>query len=75
MIHTWDYCGQCECPFVKCGACGNKCCNGTNGEVDGKPCTACDSAYEQQRTETPPNFTEEYMAKKIAEVQSVWDSF
>lgn len=46
--HTWRYCTLCECEMVICGTCGNNCCNGGSGEVDGKPCPDCDSAYAMQ---------------------------
>jgi len=35
--------------MVLCGKCGNNCCNGGYGEVDGKECDACPSAYEMQK--------------------------
>lgn len=46
--HRWDYCDLCEVEIVMCGKCGNNCCNGGYGEVDGKKCDACPSAYELQ---------------------------
>lgn len=57
-IHTWDYCGHCESPFVRCRKCGNNSCNGGYG-LDGE-CDACPSAYEMQLKEQPPEFPEEY---------------
>ena len=65
--HTWDYCGLCECPFVRCGTCGNNCCNGTSG------CKDCDSAYEMQENETPPEFSKEYMQEAIRQSDSFFD--
>jgi hypothetical protein len=46
MNHYWDYCSLCEHDVVICGKCGNNTCNGGYGEVDGKQCDACESAYE-----------------------------
>jgi len=70
--HTWDYCGTCKRPFVRCGTCGNNCCNSSYGEVDGETCEACASAYEKQDNETPPVFSEEYMQEAIRESDSFW---
>lgn len=43
--HKWDICDLCG-PMVRCGHCGNNCCNGGSG--DGCP-DNCASAYEMQR--------------------------
>lgn len=59
--HNWDYCGLCKAPFVRCGKCGNNCCNGT------ERCTECYMAYKKQKNEVPPDFSEEYKNKKISE--------
>jgi len=70
--HTWDYCGVCCDAFVRCGKCGNNCCNGGYGEIDGKPCDACSFAYEMQCSEKPPKFSEEYKAQKVKEFDAVF---
>jgi hypothetical protein len=44
--HRWSYCDLCEHEVVICGKCGNNTCNGGYGEVDGKECDACPSAYD-----------------------------
>jgi len=44
--HYWEYCELCEHDVVICNKCGNNTCNGGSGEVNGKPCEDCDSAYE-----------------------------
>jgi hypothetical protein len=46
--HHWDYCDHCQTSMVICGKCGNNCCNGGYGEVDGIQCDACPSAYDMQ---------------------------
>jgi hypothetical protein len=47
--HKWDYCNVCEGSMVRCGKCGNNCCNGGYGTLpDGTTCDACPSAYEMQ---------------------------
>lgn len=46
MNHKWGYCDHCEHDVVLCGKCGNNTCNGGYGEVDGKQCDVCESAYE-----------------------------
>jgi hypothetical protein len=51
--HYWDYCHLCEHDVVICGKCGNNTCNGGYGEVDGKECDACPSAYDLYLN-TPP---------------------
>lgn len=39
--HSWFECEMCG-PSVRCGKCGNNCCNGRYG------CDACPSAYDMQ---------------------------
>lgn len=47
MEHKWEICEMCG-PFVRCGYCGNNCCNGGTGTLpDGKEC-GCKEAYAQQ---------------------------
>jgi hypothetical protein len=59
FMFTWDYCGTCECMFVRCPMCGNNCCNAGFGSVtkDFKPdpthkewgnCPVCNLAYQFQ---------------------------
>jgi hypothetical protein len=55
--HHWEYCDECEVWMVVCGTCGNNCCNGGYGEVDGKPCPDCESAYELQDLGKPESST------------------
>ena len=43
--HKIIYCSHCERDIVICGTCGNNTCNGGYGEVDGKRCIDCESAY------------------------------
>lgn len=45
--HHWDNCDLCG-RMVVCGKCGNNCCNGGYGTVDGAQCDACPSAYALQ---------------------------
>lgn len=48
MQHYWDYCEMCG-PMVRCGKCGNSCCNAMHGTLkDGKECDACSEAYKIQ---------------------------
>lgn len=44
--HKWFWCDCCEVYAVACGTCGNNTCNGGYGEVDGKECPDCESAYQ-----------------------------
>ncbi len=46
--HHWSHCNLCDVDMVICGKCGNNCCNGGYGTVDGQMCDACPSAYEVQ---------------------------
>jgi len=64
---SWDYCGTCKRAFIRCEKCGNNCCNGGHGEINGEPCDACDSAYKIQQNEKPPEFYEEYKQRKEQE--------
>lgn len=49
--HKWAICGGCGL-MVLCGRCGNNCCNGGYGTVDGEDCPDCPSAYEFQKEYT-----------------------
>lgn len=44
--HFVCYCNLCEADMVVCATCGNNCCNGGYGEVDGKQCHDCPNAYD-----------------------------
>lgn len=46
--HYWEYCNHCHASMVVCGKCGNNCCNGGYGEIDGVQCDACPEAYAMQ---------------------------
>lgn len=49
--HYWIECTMCG-PTVKCGKCGNNCCNGGYGTLPtGEECEACPSAYQKQEIE------------------------
>ena len=47
--HRWGFCELCETEMVFCGKCGNNCCNGGYGSIDGVKCDACSSAYDLQQ--------------------------
>lgn len=44
----WKYCPTCKSPYVECPLCGNNCCNGGSGTIDGEQCFVCDLAYDEQ---------------------------
>jgi hypothetical protein len=46
--HVLDYCDGCETEMVTCGTCGNNCCNGGYGEINGAKCPDCPAAYDAQ---------------------------
>lgn len=46
--HTLSYCNMCSTNAVWCVTCGNNCCNGSYGKVDGSDCHDCASAYADQ---------------------------
>lgn len=51
MIHTahkLGYCAHCRTDMIICKTCGNNCCNGGSGVVDGAPCKDCLDAYDVQ---------------------------
>lgn len=45
--HYWSDCEMCG-RMVVCGKCGNNCCNGGYGEINGITCDACPEAYNIQ---------------------------
>lgn len=47
--HREGFCYTCDCYMIICGTCGNNCCNGGYGQVNGKQCPDCPSAYELQK--------------------------
>jgi len=48
MKMKWMWCDLCDCATVICPKCGNNCCNGGYGKIDGKQCTMCKEAYKYQ---------------------------
>lgn len=50
LIYSRHYLSKCNhCgPMVICSTCGNNCCNGGHGTVNGNPCKDCSSAYKAQ---------------------------
>ena len=55
--HVWNDCPICG-RHVRCGYCGNNCCNGGTGKLpDGSEC-GCDEAYEKQSREMKMGVTE-----------------
>ena len=46
--HTLSFCVGCDTNMVLCATCGNNCCNGGSGTVNGETCRDCDEAYEHQ---------------------------
>ena len=65
----WGYCELCDSTFVYCPKCGNNCCNGGSGELDGEKCDVCELAYQYQdlacKTKTDPS--KEYIENHPAE--------
>lgn len=52
--YVWKWCELCRTGYIECPKCGNNCCNGGYGEVDGETCDKCESAYEYQERESDP---------------------
>ena len=48
MTFTWAWCRTCDRAAVICPKCGNNCCNGGSGQVDGELCDICNLAYQYQ---------------------------
>lgn len=44
-LFEWKWCELCGHATVICPECGNNCCNGGYGTVDGKYCKVCPEAY------------------------------
>ncbi len=44
-----EYCKACETDMIICPKCGNNCCNGGSGKVNGEPCDVCSLAYQYQQ--------------------------
>lgn len=49
VIYKWAWCNQCDCATIICPHCGNNCCNGGSGRLDGEKCPYCIDAYDYQR--------------------------
>jgi len=45
--HKLTFCKHCDRYMHICWKCGNNTCNGGYGEINGEPCTECESAYEE----------------------------
>jgi hypothetical protein len=46
--NTIEWCQTCHRWMVLCHVCGNNCCNGGVGAIDGHPCGDCAEAYREQ---------------------------
>ncbi len=46
--HKLSFCEACDINIVICAACGNNCCNGGSGKINGIICNYCDEAYKHQ---------------------------
>jgi len=47
--HKWVWCKMCCCASYICPECGNNCCNGGYGKVDGEICKVCLESYKYQQ--------------------------
>lgn len=58
LCFVWGWCETCDAPYIKCPKCGNNCCNGGYGEINGVVCDTCNLAYQYQqlagKTNTEP---------------------
>lgn len=59
MEHKWEICAICG-PMVRCGYCGNNCCNGGTGEIEEGVKCGCKEAYTQQGNGPPEGFVDPY---------------
>ena len=48
MQFEWQLCTHCGAYMIRCPKCGNNCCNGGYGTVDGVECDICPLAYQFQ---------------------------
>ena len=61
--HHLSYCDTCCDYMVICATCGNNCCNGGSGKINGDKCPDCDDAYEVQSLyHADPNLIIEFSA-------------
>jgi len=76
MKFTWEFCEMCGAYFIRCPKCGNNCCNGGCGEINGVQCDVCELCYQFQelsyQNNLEPKITEED-AKKILAYQEKLD--
>lgn len=45
---AWEYCSWCDCAMICCPKCGNNCCSGGYGNINGEKCDLCPDAYKYQ---------------------------
>lgn len=48
MMFHWEWCGECDFAFIRCPKCGNNCCCGGYGQIEGKECDVCSLSYQYQ---------------------------
>lgn len=55
--HLLSRCELCDTDMIICATCGNNCCNGGYGKINGEPCKDCPDAYDVQDAywENPSN--------------------
>lgn len=61
----WDYCPVCNTMTVICPKCGNNCCNGGIGTVDGEECDVCELAYNHMKHSEKPSKPDNWLVKRI----------
>jgi ribosome-binding protein aMBF1 (putative translation factor) len=75
MEFKWEFCPICEAYFIRCPKCGNNCCNGASGQVDGQECDVCELCYEFQElsynNHLQPKITDEDVAKALENKQKL----
>ena len=57
----WEWCSDCDAWFIRCPKCGNNCCNGGWGNVDGEDCDVCSLSYSYQSLAEETNKQPQYV--------------
>ena len=70
----WGWCKLCGGSFVYCPKCGNNCCNGGHGKLNGEVCDVCPLTYQYQKLawETKSDPSKQWIKKHPAKIGKTW---
>jgi hypothetical protein len=69
MKFIWEFCEACGAYFIRCPKCGNNCCNGGYGKINGEECDICFLCYQFQNLAYENNLVPEITGEDLSRVK------